>query len=525
MPSDPSDLARSPSPGDSRGKPRQERPGEPSVPGRPGEEAPARRPRWKRWALLLGVGGAGLLLWQQRSGPAVVDGPVPTTERLFPVGDATKTGPTPRDFSWILVESGGARTELERDGDAWRLLAPVEGRADPNAVEALLRELANASFRTVVDPAPSPEALVRYGLTPPRFTVSAEAQLPGQEPEIVVLEGGAENPFDGSVYLRRRGDPRVFSASGEVRWALQQGTFELRDKGVVGFVEQELRALDVRHGERHWRLERDAKTGLWSQVIAPSFGVETRLVEKLLQTLAAEKARSFGEDTPAARAAQGLDGAGGLEAVFTPRQGTEVHLRFAEPAEDAGGLAPVWLSRKEGSHAALVQIRPRMLRELQRDPAWMRDLRLLRFSPALVAKIVIARGEDQEPLVLEREPSRDGRLSEDWQVTAPITGPAQRYRVASLLWKLENLRATRLVEAPASWGRLGIGARGRDLRLLDVEGRELARLWLGDPVDGSDGESLWARGSLPQAAQVEFEELVELRTSPESLLPPVTPPP
>ena len=340
-----------------------------------------------------------------------------------------------------------------------------------------------------------------------------------------MLEGGAENPFDGSVYLRRRGDPRVFSASGEVRWALQQGTFELRAKGVVGFLEQELRALDVRHGGRHWRLERDAKSGLWSQVITPSFGVETRLVEKLLQTLAAEKARAFSEDTPVARAAQGLDGPAGLEAVFTPQRGSEVRLRFAVPAEDAGGLAPVWLSREEDGHVALVQIRPRMLHELQRDPAWMRDLRLLRFSPALVAKIVIARGEDLEPLILEREKARDGSLSEDWHVTAPITGPAQRYRVASLLWKLENLRAMTLVEAPGAWARLGIGERGRDLRLLDVEGRELARLWLGDPVDASDGEALWVRGSLPQAAQVEFEELVELRTSPESLLPPVTPPP
>jgi hypothetical protein len=471
---------------------------------------------------LLALGGAALV-WQQRRTPEPA-GPVPTRERLFPAGEAgTAVAPTPRDFTWILVEAGDARTELEAHGDAWRLIAPVEDSADPLAVESLLRELASATFRTVVDPAPTPEALARYGLTPPRFTVSAEAQLPGKAPEIVVLEGGAENPFDGSVYLRRRGDPRVFSASGEVRWALQRGTFELRNKAVVGFVEKELRALEVRHGAKHWRLERDVKTGLWSQVIEPSFGVETRLVEKLLATLAAEKARSFSEDSPAARAGQGLEGEPALEARFTPLLGNEVRLRFAATAEDAGDLAPVWMVREEGSHGALVRVGPRMMRELQRDPDWMRDLRLLRFSPALVARIVIARGTELEPLILAREPGRDGRLSEDWRLTAPITGPAQRYRVASLLWKLENLRATTLAEAPASWSRLGIGERGRDVRLLDLEGRELARLWLGDPVDAADGETIWVRGSLPQAAQVEFEELMELRTSPESLLPPVTP--
>ena len=145
MPSDPSDAARS----------RQERPAGPSAPGTPDEEGAARRPRWKAGALWLAIGGAALLVWHLRASPAPVDGPVPTTERLFPAGDAgAATGPTPRDFTWILVESGEARTELEAHADAWRLVAPVEGRANPQAVEALLRELANASFRTVVDPPP-----------------------------------------------------------------------------------------------------------------------------------------------------------------------------------------------------------------------------------------------------------------------------------------------------------------------------------------------------------------------------------
>ena len=484
------------------------------------EESGRKRSWWRIPALALAAGGAALLVWQLSRSPAPPEGPAKTDERLFPAGpEGTGTAPTPQDFTWLLVEAQGARTELEGRGDDWRLIAPLETRADPLAVEALLRELAGARFRTMVDPAPTPEALVRYGLTPPRFTISAEAAPAGKAPEIVILEGGRENPFDGSVYLRRRGDPRVFSASGEVRWALERNTFELRDKAVVRFAERELRALEVRHGETHWRLERDAKSGLWSQVSGTAFGVETRLVEKLLTTLAAEKARSFGEDTPATRAERGLEGPA-LEAVFTPLAGKEVRLRIAVPPEGGGSLAPVWIAREEGDDATLAEVGPRMLTELQRDPDWMRDLRLLRFSATQVAQIVIARGTEAEPLILTRGPAEDGGLSEDWRITAPITGPAQRYRVASLLWKLENLRATTLEEAPASWSRLGIGTRGRDLRLLDVEGKELARLWLGDEVEASNGEVLWVRGSLPQAAQVEFEELVELRTSPESLLPP-----
>ena len=51
----------------------------------------------------------------------------------------------------------------------------------------------------------------------------------------MTLYGGIENPFDGSVYVRRDGDSRVYSADGAVRYALEKDLYALRDKEFLGF--------------------------------------------------------------------------------------------------------------------------------------------------------------------------------------------------------------------------------------------------------------------------------------------------
>src|SRR2546421_12530577 len=102
---------------------------------------------------------------------------------------------------------------------------------------------------------PSAEDLKKYGVDARAWTVTAEAKTARGENKTVTLEGGVDNSFDGSVYLRRKGEEAVYSAEGGVRWALEKSTYELRDKEVLTVDEAKAKSVSVKSKANDWALE------------------------------------------------------------------------------------------------------------------------------------------------------------------------------------------------------------------------------------------------------------------------------
>ena len=61
--------------------------------------------------------------------------------------------------------------ELKKDGSEWRLVQPLQGRADSAEVGSLLTRLSSGQMQAIV--AEQPATLDTYGLHPPRTTVTA----------------------------------------------------------------------------------------------------------------------------------------------------------------------------------------------------------------------------------------------------------------------------------------------------------------------------------------------------------------
>ncbi len=118
----------------------------------------------------------------------------------------------------------------------------------------------------MIEETPDEASLQKYGLAPPQFVVTAEAMVSG-EPRTLKLEGGIENTFDGTVYLRRDGQPKVWSAEGGVRWTLQKSTFDFREKEVFGVDEAKVTKIEVKTKENQYTVERDANKA-W-QILKP----------------------------------------------------------------------------------------------------------------------------------------------------------------------------------------------------------------------------------------------------------------
>ncbi len=428
-------------------------------------------------------------------------------ERIFPGAPAGARGPdggAPADpvFTSIEIKAKGDTTSLEKKENGWRITAPVSSPADSYAVEQVLGQLRGGKLKATVEENPTDADLVKYGLKEPKFSVSAVASADERK---IALFGGIENPFDGTVYVRREGDKAVYVVDGSVRFALEKSTFDLRDKDLVAVDEPKLQRVDVKTRARAYSLQRNSdKT--WRLVTPRDLPADTAAVTSMLSGLRGAKALAFLPDSARERTRLGLD-APSVDATFLLSDGGKIRIRLAAASGDGGSKA--YALREGGSSSVLAEIPTSAIADLDKDPMDLRDRSVITFKQDQVAKIVLTPGASAKEIVVEKI-GTDGGDAEEWRVAAPEKGPAKRWKISSLLYSLASLKAARVVdEAPADFAKYGVSASSRGVRLFDAAGKELARLEVGTAAKDNP-EAVYLRGSRNQVLQMDSTKLSDL---------------
>lgn len=481
--------------------------------------------------LLLTVAAVGLVACGGEKKPAQAQSQPGTPlqepdEKLFATGtpgepkrEAETAAPV---FTQLTVQARGSTATLEREGETWRLTSPVKALAEKWVVDAITSQLQSAKFKATVAEAPTDAELEKYGLKPPVFTVSARAYVPdgsggGKEDparqHTVTLYGGLENPFDGSVYMRREGDARVYSANGSVRYALEKDLYALRAKDVLALDEARLKAFSVTAKAGTYALERDTDKS-WRLTKPAAQRADPDRVKRLLQSLRSQRALSFPTDSAEARKQLGLD-TPSVDARFTLDAGEPVRVRLSQVKAEGG--AKVYALREQGSEATLAEVPEAVLGLLDVGPGELREKTALSFRPEEVKRLVIQPGDGAAPITLINLNPKPGTL-EGWQVQEPRSGKAQSSKMASLLKTLHSLKATTFGEAnPRKWNKYGITDASRGVVVQDASGKELARLWIGSEVPGKE-DHVYARGSGNQVMEIDVAWLAELPSRPEDVI-------
>ena len=121
----------------------------------------------------------------------------------------------------------------------------------PAALRALddkLADLKAKNLKASIKDA-SPEYLVaegadklkKYGLENPRFAVTLKLK-DGKELKLAV---GEESSFDQSLYYTRGSDNHVYLAESGLRYPLDKGLFDLRDKSIVTHEDKDVQSFTV----------------------------------------------------------------------------------------------------------------------------------------------------------------------------------------------------------------------------------------------------------------------------------------
>lgn len=431
-----------------------------------------------------------------------------TSDKLFAArapGEKSPDGGAPGApvFTHLTLTAKGQTTVLEKGADGkWQITSPIQARADDAAVEAITRQLASAKMKAVIEENPTEQDLVRYGLKEPKFSVRAKAHLPEdpkQEKE-VSLAGGIENTFDGSVYMRRDGDKKVYSAEGGVRYALDKGTYDLREKELLGFDEPKLKAIEVKTAKNAYTLERDEKKA-WRVTKPVALAAEGPTLVGMLNALKNERVLSFPTDSPEERKKLGFD-APALDAWITPESGERIHLRMTRTAEKG------YVLREQGSDSVLAEVSPGAVAHLDKAPMELRDKTVLALDKDRVARLAFTPAGGGAEIVVQRSAADAG--TDEWAVIAPRKGPAQKWKISSILWTLGSLKATGFgPESPKDWAKYGLDAKARTVTASDAAGQVLAKLWIGKDVPGKTNTA-YVRGSANQVLEMDTSRLTDL---------------
>lgn len=458
--------------------------------------------------LLVAAGGVGLYAWRGVYQADQADSAKrERDERLFappaPGEPGRDGGTAPLTFVRLAVTFEDATTVLERQpGAPWRVTAPVAALADRLTVDALVSQLETASFTATLDESPDQATLQRYGLDRPTFVVEATAELgDARAPRTLKLEGGAENTFDGTTFVRKSGEKPVFTVSGGVRYALAKSTYELRDKHVLAIDEGALERITVKATANRYTLAR-AGDGSWSLGERASVErVDPAQVSAMLSAQSAERAQAFPPDGPTIR--RSFD-APALDVIYLGKDGQSTRVRVARSADDGGER---WYALRESEGATvLALVGPAAASHLDRNPAELMDKTLVPFKVELVTRIVLSRGGSQ--LVLDK--ASVAAPAEAWRVVSPHEGKAKVFKVTSLLWTVAGLKASAWSAAkPTDWAKLGLDGQGKSITLFGADGVELGRLTIGRELEGKKG-TLYARGTRDQVAECDGARLAEL---------------
>ncbi len=139
----------------------------------------------------------------------------------------------------IEVINSANTIRIIRQDEEWHLEAPIQERADQNAVSSLLSTVESGEAQEFVSD--DPQELQSYGLDPPTATIRVQHE---EEDDWRALELGQRKGEHSLARNPERGS--VFTVGQEIFEKLNQDVLAFRDKGVVD-VEQEQIAGVVIH--------------------------------------------------------------------------------------------------------------------------------------------------------------------------------------------------------------------------------------------------------------------------------------
>ena len=208
----------------------------------------------------------------------------------------------------IQIRNDHGSLRLEKEGEDWKLTAPLATGADQDAIEGLLNSVESAHVERRIGAAGDRK---EYGLDPPRATLTIETNA-GGEPQTLAV--GDSNPIGGTHFALLSGTNEVAVVSGSLDDIASKDLLGLRDKSLLSLDSWKMKRFTIERGRETIRMEKPDDGWIIRQPVeAPADGPTITDLLNALQNLratavpsekpSAADLRRFGLQPPQARMA------------------------------------------------------------------------------------------------------------------------------------------------------------------------------------------------------------------------------
>lgn len=392
--------------------------------------------------LAIAAAVCGLLLWTLGQRRPETSGLLPGRAQglLFPRGLG--------DVDSVIVEQGGFRMDLRRQGGHWHQVEPFVAEVDQVAVRRILDVLADAPLleRITLDELRRRDLKLQdFGLAPAqtRVVIRNAAQR-------IELCFGRRTPDNSEVYFYRDVAAQVLVTPGAVLDAVPVSLESVRERALLSDSGQPTTALELRRSEMPYvKLVRDG--GGWRMTQPVAAAADADAVDNVLAALRHTRIETFiwpsGTTNVADQASgslrsrlaiYGLDADSAVQVQLWETGGANgVRLRFGSAVVGHSG----WVYALTADEQSVVAVTNAVLPPLLVPPVALRERRLFMTTPDDVTRLQL-RFADQ---LVECRRGRDGT----WALVSPLEDAVDQDRVARLLAGLLRLRADRILDAPA----------------------------------------------------------------------------
>ncbi len=430
-----------------------------------------------RTTLLLALLAAGLGLWiylVEKPG----EPPADTTEALIAWA--------PEEITRVELAVPGAKPVVLERGDAvWMIRAPLEARADTNAVDGLVRALVGARVKRVLETGPTPaaggkdapEADARFGLDKPAAVVTLTAAGTSTPSTLAV---GDATPIGDNAYVRRGESGPVLVTAGTLRPAVQRTLDELRDHNLLGLDDADVVSVVLTREGTTVRVARDGDTWMIREPFAAK--ADPPAMTSLLSSLRSLRVEQFMDDADAAAEATGLvppRASITVELADGSRRTLELGAPAAaapepEPSPLPGAPPPpppeTQLHARVAGSDSVVTIAQSAAEGLNRGADDLRDRTVLAFDADDAATIQVERA-DGKGFTLKRGPDGWAVATSDSAAT-----PADRVAADRLASDLATLRGDQLAGPASDAAALGLDPAAITITVSDAAGKTLGRV-------------------------------------------------
>jgi len=289
------------------------------------------------------------------------------------------------DVTGVTLAYPDRTITLAKDADGhWRLTAPIEDAADDVAAKNLVSAIATAKVERSLEDVG--DKLASYGLAEPVVTVSLALKGDATVPPLKV---GETTAVGFSSYVQRGDDPTVHITTASFQSGMQKQVADLRDKRLVTFEDQDVRAIELARPEGTVVLERVGDGDAWRVTAPAEHPADASEVRALLASARGIRVMDFVTDEAGADLAPyGLDGPRLVLAVRTGADGAEQRLLLGGPHEDAKKNA---LYAKRAERPTVATVASYALKNLDKSLATLRDKTVLAYEKPRAATIAVTR--------------------------------------------------------------------------------------------------------------------------------------